>query len=62
VTPDDPESPEARKAVEFITWLTSIETQELIEDFGKDMYGQPLFYPASNPWCESHGGESQGCS
>lgn len=31
----------------FVAWLTSIETQEIIETFGVDAFGQPLFYPDS---------------
>lgn len=34
----------------FIAWLTSVETQSLIESFGMDRYNQPLFYPDSEPW------------
>jgi tungstate transport system substrate-binding protein len=60
VTPDDPQAAAALKAEEFIGWLTSLETQEMIEDYGKEEYGQPLFYPASAAWCESHG-DSPGC-
>ena len=37
-------------AEQFVEWLTSIETQELIEAFGVDTFGQPLFYPDSEPW------------
>jgi tungstate transport system substrate-binding protein len=34
----------------FVEWLTSIETQEMIETFGVDAFGQPLFYPDSEQW------------
>ncbi len=34
----------------FVEWLTSIETQEKIETFGVDSFGQPLFYPDSEAW------------
>lgn len=34
----------------FVAWLTSIETQEMIEAFGVDAFGQPLFYPDSEEW------------
>ncbi len=34
----------------FVTWLTSIETQAKIGEFGKDQFGQPLFYPDSEAW------------
>jgi tungstate transport system substrate-binding protein len=32
-------------ANEFIEWILSAETQEMIGTFGKDLYGQPLFFP-----------------
>ncbi len=33
-------------AINFIKFLVSEEGQQLIGDYGKDEYGQPLFYPA----------------
>jgi len=33
-------------AIDFIKFLISDEGQQLIGDYGKDEYGQPLFYPA----------------
>jgi len=36
-------------AMDFIEYLISPETQQLINDFGKDTYGQPLFYEAVQP-------------
>ncbi len=33
-------------AIAFIKFLVSEEGQEIIADFGKDVYGQSLFYPA----------------
>lgn len=39
-------------AQEFVTWLTSVETQSIIAEFGIDTYGQPLFYPDSQAWRE----------
>jgi tungstate transport system substrate-binding protein len=62
VTPADPQSPAALKAEEFIAWLTSVETQDLIQVYGVDKYGQPLFYPSSTAWCEANGADSPGCS
>ncbi len=32
-------------AMAFVNWITSPETQKLIAAFGKDAYGQQLFYP-----------------
>jgi len=36
-------------AMDFIEYLISPVTQQLINDFGKDTYGQPLFYEAVQP-------------
>jgi tungstate transport system substrate-binding protein len=36
-------------AMDFIEYLISPATQQLIADFGKDTYGQPLFYDAVQP-------------
>ncbi len=36
-------------AMDFIEYLISPATQQLINDFGKDTYGQPLFYEAAQP-------------
>lgn len=41
-------------AEKFATWLTSVETQQMIADFGKDKYGQSFFYPASAEWKAAH--------
>ncbi|MBI4770789.1 MAG: substrate-binding domain-containing protein [Chloroflexi bacterium] len=41
-------------AHQFAQWLTSVATQQLIADFGKDQFGQPLFYPDSAPWHAAH--------
>ena len=37
-------------AQEFAAWLTSVNTQSMIAQFGMDTYGQPLFYPDSQAW------------
>lgn len=43
----------------FVKWLTSPDKgQKIIEDFGKDKYGGPLFFPNSKEWRQSHGGKS----
>lgn len=33
----------------FIDWITSAKIQQLIADYGKDKYGQTLFYPDAVP-------------
>jgi tungstate transport system substrate-binding protein len=37
-------------ATAFIEWLTSVETQQLISQFGLDKFGMPLFVPDSAAW------------
>jgi tungstate transport system substrate-binding protein len=37
-------------ATKFAEWITSVETQQLIADYGKDKFGQALFYPSSDAW------------
>lgn len=40
-------------ANEFIDWLISVDTQELISTFGVDKFGAPLFTPDSALWNEA---------
>jgi len=35
----------AQGATAFADYLTSPETQAIIGDYGKDQFGQPLFFP-----------------
>jgi tungstate transport system substrate-binding protein len=35
----------AEGAKAFVDFMTSQETQKMIGDFGKDKFGQPLFFP-----------------
>jgi tungstate transport system substrate-binding protein len=37
-------------ADQFVAWITTVETQERIGDYGVDSFGQPLFYPDSEAW------------
>ena len=37
-------------ADQFVVWITSLETQEKIGDYGVDTFDQPLFYPDSEAW------------
>ncbi|MCU0280903.1 MAG: substrate-binding domain-containing protein [Acidimicrobiia bacterium] len=41
---------DADLAQDFVDWITSLETQEAIGDFGQDQFGQALFYPDSEAW------------
>ncbi|MDD2554535.1 MAG: substrate-binding domain-containing protein [Desulfotomaculaceae bacterium] len=36
-----------KQAMQFVDYCTSAEGQTIIRDFGKDKYGEPLFYPNS---------------
>ena len=43
-------------ALKFVRWLTSPgKGQRIIEDFGRDKYGSPLFFPNSKEWRETKG-------
>jgi tungstate transport system substrate-binding protein len=37
-------------ATQFAEWLTSVETQRLIGEYGQAQFGQSLFYPSSQAW------------
>jgi tungstate transport system substrate-binding protein len=37
-------------AQQFLNWITSLEVQQRIAEFGADRYGQPLFFPDSDVW------------
>ncbi|MEW5988849.1 MAG: substrate-binding domain-containing protein [Chloroflexota bacterium] len=41
---------QAELAEQFVRWLTAVETQQKIGEFGVAQYGQPLFYPDSEAW------------
>lgn len=57
VIPVNPEKhPDAKFALatQFAEWLTSEPTQQLISDYGRTEFGQPLFYPSSEAWKAAH--------
>lgn len=39
----------AELAAAFVAWMIEPETQQRIGAFGRDRFGQPLFYPAATP-------------
>jgi tungstate transport system substrate-binding protein len=44
-----------KNAMTFVNWLVDPDKgQKVIEVFGKDKYGMPLFFPESNAWKEKH--------
>jgi len=50
VNPDRHPHVKVELAMKFIEWLTSVETQEKIGEFGRDKFGMPLFTPDSERW------------
>ena len=54
VNPELHEGIQAELAQQFVKWLTSVETQEQIGSYGVDRFGQPLFYPDSEPYRQGH--------
>ena len=54
VNPDKHPGVKFDLAMQFIEWLNSVETQQKIGDYGKDKFGQSLFYPASEEWKAAH--------
>ena len=41
-------------ATKFAEWITALDTQQMIGDFGRDKFGQSLFYPTSAAWKAAH--------
>jgi tungstate transport system substrate-binding protein len=37
-------------ATQFAEWITSVETQQMISEFGQAEFNQSLFYPSSEAW------------
>jgi tungstate transport system substrate-binding protein len=54
VNPDTHPGVQYDLAMQFIQWLNSVETQQKVGDYGKDKFGQSLFYPASAEWQAAH--------
>jgi tungstate transport system substrate-binding protein len=50
VNPEMHPNVNAALAAQFVEWLTSVEVQRMIGDYGVDTFGQPLFYPSSAQW------------
>ncbi|MCB8958713.1 MAG: substrate-binding domain-containing protein [Ardenticatenales bacterium] len=55
VNPDKGDHIQIDLANQFIDWLISVETQELISQFGIEEFGSPLFTPDSGPWRVANG-------
>ena len=54
VNPDKHPGVKYDLAMQFVKWLTSVDEQQIIGEYGKDKFGQPLFYPASAEWQAAH--------
>lgn len=50
VNPEKNPEIQGEYANQFIDWLVSVPTQELISEFGTEEFGQPLFTPDSEEW------------
>ncbi len=50
VNPEKHPNVNAALAAQFVEWLTSVEVQQLIGEYGVETFGQPLFYPNSAQW------------
>jgi tungstate transport system substrate-binding protein len=54
VNPDKHPGVQSDLATQFVKWITSVDEQQKIGDYGKDKFGQSLFYPASAEWKAAH--------
>lgn len=54
VNPEKNAAIQADLATQFVDWMISLPTQELIAEFGVAEFGQPLFTPDSAPWNEAN--------
>lgn len=54
INPDKFNTVHKDEALAFADWVVEDEAQILIRDFGKDKYGQPLFFPNSDKWNAAH--------
>ena len=48
IAQDDAHQDKFAAAMAFVDWITAPETQKLIAEFGKEKFGQQLFYPNAN--------------
>jgi tungstate transport system substrate-binding protein len=56
VNPDKGDHIKADEATQFIEWLISLPTQELIAEYGVEDFGSSLFTPDSAAWRAEKGG------
>ena len=56
VNPDKFPQVHHQEAMTFVSWLTKPDKgQQIVRDFGKDIYGSPLFFPDSQEWRDAQG-------
>ena len=58
VNPDKGDHIQSDLANQFIDWLISVETQEMVSQFGIEEFGSPLFTPDSAAWNAANGEEA----
>lgn len=58
VNPDKGDHIQNNLANQFVDWIISVETQEMIGQFGIEEFGSGLFTPDSAAWREANGVES----
>jgi tungstate transport system substrate-binding protein len=54
VNPDKHPGVKYDLATQFVKWITSVDEQQKIGEYGKDKFGQSLFYPSSAEWIAAH--------
>jgi tungstate transport system substrate-binding protein len=54
VNPDKHPGVKFDLALQFVKWITSVDEQQKINDYGQDKFGQSLFYPSSAEWKAAH--------
>ena len=55
VNPEKGDHIQAELAEQFIEWLISVPTQEMIGEYGIEQFGSPLFTPDSAAWRAEQG-------
>jgi hypothetical protein len=60
VNPEKNPEIQAELANQFIDWIISVPTQELIGQLGVEEFGQLLFIPDSQPWRDAQASASSG--
>lgn len=54
VNPELHQGIQSELANQFVEWLTGLEAQQMIGEYGRERFGQPLFYPDSQPYRQAN--------